>query len=196
MTDQRFEQLLHEVLDAETPARAPERLVPETQRAVRRVRRQPTWLATLLVRPMRVSRRVVVGSPIQRRLAMGVALLLLAVVTVGTVVVGSQVLGPRTIVVDASGNGDATTVTAGIALAEDGDIVLLRPGEYVEDVVVDKRITLRGDRTSGPVTIRFTVASPRASDFSGDLRHRYVGGGGRLHSTATPGLNLDGQPLK
>ena len=132
MTDQRFEQLLHEVLDAETPARAPERLVPETQRAVRRVRRQPTWLATLLVRPMRVSRRVVVGSPIQRRLAMGVALLLLAVVTVGTVVVGSQVLGPRTIVVDASGNGDATTVTAGIALAEDGDIVLLRPVEYVE----------------------------------------------------------------
>ncbi|MEX1334413.1 MAG: hypothetical protein AB1Z66_03850, partial [Candidatus Limnocylindrales bacterium] len=134
MTDQRFEQLLHEVLDAETPTRAPERLVPETQRAVRRVRRQPTWLATLLVRPMRISRRVVVGSPIQRSLAIGMALLLLALLTVGTLFVGAQLLQPRTIIVDPSGNGDTTTVTEGIAMAGDGDTVLMRPGEYVEDV--------------------------------------------------------------
>ena len=67
--------------------------------AVRRVRRQPTWLATLRERPMRVSHRVVVGSPIQRSLAMGVALLLLAVIAAGTLVVGAQLLEPRTIVV-------------------------------------------------------------------------------------------------
>lgn len=196
MTDQRLEQLLHEVLDAETPSRAPERLVPETQRAVRRVRRQPPWLATLRERPMRVSRRVVVGSPIQRSLAMGVALLLLAVVVVGTLVVGAQLMEPRTIVVDAGGNGDATTVSAGIALAEDGDIVLLRPGEYVEDVVVDKLITLRGDQDGGSATIRFTYASPPVSEFSSDLRHLYAYEGGRLDALGYPGANLDGKPLK
>lgn len=194
MTDQRFEQLLHDILDAETPMRAPERLVPETQRAVRRVRRQPTWLATLVVRPMRVSHRVVVGSPIQRSLAMGVALLLLALVAVGTLVVGAQLLEPRTIVVDPDGSGDATTVTEGIALADDGDIVLLRPGEYVEDVIVDKRITLRGDEEGGSATIRFTFASPRVDESLNEPRRHYLslatrlGGGGGLDERAPRGV--------
>ena len=197
MTDQRFEQLLHDILDAETPSRAPERLVPETQRAVRPVRRQPTWLATLLERPMRVSRRVVVGSPIQRSLAVGMAMLLLALVTVGTLFVGAQLLAePRTIVVDAGGNGDATTVTAGIELADDGDIVLLRPGEYVEDVVIDKPITLRGD-SSGSAIIRFTLESPPVSEFSSDLRRLYLyEGARRFDSHGYAGANLFGQPLK
>jgi parallel beta-helix repeat protein len=181
MTDQRFEQLLHDILDDETPMRAPERLVPETQRAARRVHRQPTWLAMLRARPMRVSRRVVVGSPLQRSLAMGVALLLLALVTVGTVVVGSWlVTGPRTIVVDPGGNGHATTVTAGIALANGGDTVLLRPGEYVEDVVVDKPITLRGDEESGSVIIRYTNASPRVDGNLNVPRRFYLSLAGRL----------------
>lgn len=198
MTDQRFEQLLHDILDAETPMRAPERLVPETQRAVRRVRRRPAWLATILERPMRVSRRVVVGSPVQRSLAIGVALLLLALLTVGTLFVGAQLLLPRTIVVDPSGNGDAITVTEGIEMADDGDSVLLRAGEYVEDVVIDKRITLRGDEPSGSATIRFTLESPPVAEYSTALRERYLYEGARRLTLGgeVPETNLFNQPLK
>ena len=53
--------------------------------------------------------------------------------------------GPRTIVVAQDGSGDVATITEGVALAVDGDTVLIRPGVYAESVLVEEDITLTGD---------------------------------------------------
>ncbi|MEX1335958.1 MAG: right-handed parallel beta-helix repeat-containing protein [Candidatus Limnocylindrales bacterium] len=97
---------------------------------------------------------------------------------------GTQSLPARTIIVDPSGNGDAATVNEGITLAAAGDIVLLRPGEYVEDVVVDKAITLRGDG-SGQAVIRFTLDSPFTDTLLGFEVDRFLGPARRGEGGAT-----------
>ena len=53
--------------------------------------------------------------------------------------------GSRTIVVAQDGSGDVVTITEGVALAVDGDTVLIRPGVYVESVLITADITLTGD---------------------------------------------------
>ena len=49
------------------------------------------------------------------------------------------------IVVDPSGDGTVTTITEAVAMAADGDTILVKPGTYIEALVIDKDITLRGD---------------------------------------------------
>lgn len=56
-----------------------------------------------------------------------------------------QDAGPRTIVVAQDGSGDVTTIGEGVALADDGDTVLIGPGTYHEQVTVTEGITLKGD---------------------------------------------------
>jgi nitrous oxidase accessory protein NosD len=51
----------------------------------------------------------------------------------------------RTIIVASDGTGDATTITAGLGLAEPGDRVLVKWGTYAERLVVHKPIDLTGD---------------------------------------------------
>ena len=52
----------------------------------------------------------------------------------------------ETIIVDASGNGDYTTITAGLEAAADGDVVRIWNGTYVESsLLIEKRVTLRGN---------------------------------------------------
>lgn len=50
----------------------------------------------------------------------------------------------RTILVAQDGSGDATTIAGGVAMAADGDTVLVRPGTYRERVVVETDIEIRG----------------------------------------------------
>ncbi|MGD2018574.1 MAG: hypothetical protein PVJ89_10690 [Planctomycetota bacterium] len=40
------------------------------------------------------------------------------------------------IIVDATGGGDAVSLTDALAVAQDGDLLLVRPGTYLEDVVI------------------------------------------------------------
>ena len=90
--DIRFEHLLSDMLAHAAPAREPDRLVPETLRAARRVRRWPRWLALIKEPPMRLSSRVAVGSPTIRLAYLLIVTLTLALVTLGGVVAGASLL--------------------------------------------------------------------------------------------------------
>ena len=112
-------------------------------------RRLPEWLALIKEPPMRTNNHLAVGSPTVRVVAIMVSALLLAVALVGVGVAGARLLaagGP--IIVDQDGNGTTTTITEAVAMAEDGDTILVRPGTYTEAIVIDKDIALMGD---GPV---------------------------------------------
>jgi Tol biopolymer transport system component len=91
-SDDRFEQLLADVLAEAAPMREPDRLVPEIIRAARREHRRPRWLVLLKEPPMRLSSRVAVGSP-TFRLASIMALTLALVLALGAAVaVGASML--------------------------------------------------------------------------------------------------------
>jgi dipeptidyl aminopeptidase/acylaminoacyl peptidase len=83
--DDRFEQLLADMLADVAPTRQPDRLIPEILRAARRERRWPRWLALIKEPPMRISSRVAVGSPTLRLasvMALTMALVLAAAAAV------------------------------------------------------------------------------------------------------------------
>ena len=73
-----------------------------------------------------------------------VALLLMA---------SAPALAADVIVVDAAGGGDATSIGAGINLASDGDVVLVRPGVYnglfLSFGITGKSLTVVGDTAGG-----------------------------------------------
>ena len=48
------------------------------------------------------------------------------------------------------GSGTVTTIAEGVAMAQDGDTVLVKPGTYHESVAITEDITLRGDGDPGP----------------------------------------------
>ena len=145
-TDDRLERLLTEVLDADSPPRPPDRLEPETLRALGRVRRRPRWLALLKEPPMRLSSGLVVGSPTVRISAIMAATVLLALMVAAVGVAGSRLLAADgAIVVDPSGGGDFTTITEAVGVAVDGDTILIKPGIYDESIVLTESITIRGD---------------------------------------------------
>lgn len=115
----------------------------------RRSRQRPEWLALIQEVPMRSDSKITVGSPTVRVAAILAAAVLLTVSLVAAGLAGRQLLaadGP--IIVDQSGDGAYRTITDALADSEDGDVILVRPGTYIEAVVIDKDITLTGD---GPV---------------------------------------------
>jgi nitrous oxidase accessory protein NosD len=81
--------------------------------------------------------------------AIAVATLLLASLVIGASFAGARIFGAGgPIVVDQSGAGTVETIAEAVAMAQDGDEILVRPGTYLEAVIVEKDITLRGD---GPI---------------------------------------------
>jgi hypothetical protein len=84
-----------------------------------------------------------------------VALLLLAVMS-------SSLLAADVIIVDAAGGGDATTISGGISLAADGDIVLVKPGVYTGLLqsfgVIGKSLTVVGDTGGEVIAPNLTIA--------------------------------------
>jgi parallel beta-helix repeat protein len=163
----RFEQLLADVLAETAPSREPDRLVPEILRAARGEPRRPRWLALIKEPPMRLSSRVVVGSPVARVAYVAILTLVLVVITAGAVVTGASLLpspelsGPPAIVVDQGGDGDALTITEGVAMAGAGDTVLVKPGTYAESIVISADITLKGDGTDrAAVVLEFAADGP------------------------------------
>jgi len=172
-TEERFERLLSELLDEDTPTRAPDRLLPETQRALRHVHRWPRWLALLKESPMRISSRVAVGSPMARVAAIAVATLLLAVMATGAVIGGSQLLaGPGVIVVAQDGSGDFATITEAVEAAEDGHTILLQPGTYIEAITISEDLHLTGD-AEDPSTVVIQAPPDGPTFFADDWQMPY-----------------------
>ena len=56
--------------------------------------------------------------------------------------------------------GAFTTISGAIEAAVSGDVVLVRPGTYVESILIDKDITLRGDGDRADVVIRSSSDRP------------------------------------
>jgi len=115
----RLERMLVELLAEDTPSRPPDRLVPETLRALRHARRRPRWFALMKEPPMRYSSRIAVGSPTARLLTITMLSLLLLIATLGAVVAGARVLSAESVPppFGPARNGS-------IAFARDGDIYL------------------------------------------------------------------------
>lgn len=95
---------------------------------------------------MRTNNHLAVGSPSVRIAAIAAATLMLAVVLAAAGAGAARLLaasGP--IVVAQDGSGTVETITEAVAMAEDGGEIRVRPGTYVEAVVIDKDISLSGD---------------------------------------------------
>lgn len=159
--DDRFERLLGEVLQDAAPSQPPASLMSEAERTVSTTRRWPRPWAILREPPMRQGAGVVVGSVTTRRVAILAATLLLVLLTVSAGIAGSNLLAsPAVIVVDQSGRGDATTITEAVALAEDGDEILIRPGTYTEAVTVEKDVILKGDGPRDQIVLMAPEGGP------------------------------------
>jgi hypothetical protein len=86
-------------------------------------------------------------------------LLLFAGVLVPGILLGPEEDGATgeaaaTVLVAQDGSGDHETITDAVGASADGDTILVRPGTYVESVLIDKDITLRGDGDRGEIVIR------------------------------------------
>jgi hypothetical protein len=146
MNERSFERLFAERMEAERGStRLPDAFYDGFRQRARAVRQRPRWLALIKEPPMRTDSQLGVGSPTVRIAAVMAATVLLAMALVGGGIAGSRLLGADGIVVDASGNGTVTTITEAVAMAQDGDEILVRPGTYRESIVIDKDITLRGE---------------------------------------------------
>ena len=74
-----------------------------------------------------------------------IAIIALAVNVIDTTPTPPSVEAGSTHVVAADGTGDFSTIAGAVTSAAEGDTVLVRPGSYVEAIVIDKDITLAGD---------------------------------------------------
>ncbi len=160
-----FERLVAEsVASIGVPAASDEAIERTIVRASRK-RQRPRWLALIKEPPMRISSSLAVGSPIARVAAIMVATLLLALMVAAAGAAGSRLLaasGP--IIVDQSGAGTVTTITDAVAMAQDGDEILVKPGTYKESVTISNDIILRGEDRSR-VIIRPTGDTATYDDF-------------------------------
>ena len=132
-----FRERLPELLDERAPQRAPERLLDRFLERMEDAPQRPGWATSERWFPM--TERVHVNQT--RRMAVLVgALLLLALALSVTFAVGSRLLASAdTIVVAADGSGHVTTLGEAVAMADDGDLILVRPGTYTEAVTVGQR---------------------------------------------------------
>ena len=105
---------------------------------------------------MRIHSRVAVGSPALRLAYLLILALLLTIVATGAVVAGASLVPTPMIVVAKDGSGTVTTISEAVAMAQDGDTVLVKPGTYHESVAITEDITLRGDGDPGAVVLEFT----------------------------------------
>jgi len=142
------------------PSTSPDYLLPSVISSARRKRRWPRWYALVKEPTMHNESRLLVGSPTARVAIVMVATLLVAAMVAGAGIAGARLLAAGPIVVDQSGDGTVTTITEAVAMAEDGDIILVKPGMYVEAIVIEKDITLSGDGDRERIVIEAPVDGP------------------------------------
>jgi len=159
--DRNLERKIASTYEEIAPPREPRGLLDDILLTTSHTRQRPSWLALIKESPMRISSSIAVGSPTARVAAIMVATLLLAIMVAGAGVAGSRLLaadGP--IVVDKSGNGTVETITAAVAIAADGDTIVVKPGTYDESVTITKDITIRGDDDPALVVIELSAELP------------------------------------
>lgn len=107
--------------------------------------------------------RLAVGSPTARVAAIMAATLLVALLVAGAGIAGARLLAADgTIVVAQDGSGTTTTITEAVSMAEDGDKILVRPGTYIEAVVIEEDVSLTGDGPVAEVIIEAPADGPTA----------------------------------
>jgi parallel beta-helix repeat protein len=126
---------------------------------------RPEWLALLKEPPMRHTSSLAVGSPTARIAAIVAATVLLLTALVGAGIAGSRLLAANgIIVVDPSGNGTTTTIQDALAMADDGDEIVVRPGIYDAPITITDDVILRGeDRES--VILKISPDGPTLDHF-------------------------------
>jgi parallel beta-helix repeat protein len=154
-TDPTFERLVVSALERAAPTREPDGLLDSILTTVDHTRTRPRWFALIKEPPMRISPAVAVGSPTLRFVTLLIFTLLLAILATGAVVAGASLLPGTTIVVAQDDSGTVRTITEAVAMAQDGDTVLVKPGTYHESITITKDITLRGDGDRGAVVLEF-----------------------------------------
>ena len=159
ISQQDLEHELASVFDDMAPVRPPDYLLPSVISRARRTRRWPRWYALIKEPTMRNNSRLMVGSPTTRVLAILIATLLITLMVAGAGVAGNRLLAAGPLVVAQDGSGTFTSITDAVAVAQDGDTVLVKPGTYVESIEITKDITLRGDGDLGDVVIEITAES-------------------------------------
>src|SRR5688572_4245804 len=156
--DPVLERDLRTLFAATAPSRPPEHLLDDIVSTASGRRRRPRWLALIKEPPMRDASRVAVGSPTARLAAILAATLLLTVLAAGAVVAGASYLASLApLVVDPSDPEAYQTIAAAVDAAEDGDMILVRPGTYMESVTITKDITLRGDGPREAIVIEIAA---------------------------------------
>jgi len=143
--DPRFEQRVIAALNRAAATREPDGLLDSVISTVGRTRTRPRWLAFIKEPPMRIHSRVAVGSPGVRLAYLVLLTLLLTILATGAVVAGASLVATPAIVVTQDGSGTYRTITDAVAVAQDGETVLVRPGTYLESIAITEDITLRGD---------------------------------------------------
>ena len=123
MNDNRnLERDVASVFAETAPSRGPDDLLENVFLTTGPMRPRPRWLARIKEPSMRYTNSVAVGSPTARVVAIMVATLLIAITVAGAGIAGSRLLAADgDIVVDPGGDGTVTTITAAVAMAEDGD---------------------------------------------------------------------------
>ncbi len=163
MTDQRtIERQTTALLSEVAPTHAPDRLYADVLTSIGRTRQRTRWLAYFKESPMRTPSGVAVGSP-TFRLASILAIALGLILALGAAVaVGASLLPTPAIVVAQDGSGTVRTITEAVAMAADGDTILVKPGTYLGSIAITEDITLRGDGDRKAVVLEFAADGPRA----------------------------------
>jgi parallel beta-helix repeat protein len=74
--------------------------------------------------------------------------------TLATIQAAESALVPRQLIVGADGSAIFGTIGAALAVAVDGDVILVRPGEYRESLVIDKSVTIQGHGPRERIVVR------------------------------------------
>ena len=77
----------------------------------------------------------------------------------------------RHLVVSADGSAMFRTIGAALAVAMDGNEILVRPGEYRESLVIDKSVTIRGDGSRERIVVRPSVDDQPCIAIEGGAPH-------------------------
>jgi len=76
----------------------------------------------------------------------------------------------NTFVVDQDGSGDHTTISEAVEAALDGDTILIKPGTYIEAILVEKDIALMGEGDRETIVIEAPEDGP--TSFTGFFNRR------------------------